>query len=431
MSRHQGPRKGQFKCTAAWCRSAFNSYDKLQAHLRSAHTPRDSFLKSRMCPFRGCRWPSKYADLQSLKEHLRLYHLPIDPTYTAKYIKEIDVTVRQASVPAAHRDGGEEQGVAGSPGGSTGAVRVSPPVETSPRGSLIAAPHPLKPRDALALSLERDGAMEATTAFELLRRAIVAANAVTADGDLVARVLQHVGDSLSSDDVACIVAMCVVFHLRLPEPFALRTSVGGTVRLVPWHEATLQERSLCRVFDDGDAEWIDTVRSGRLPPHNGAGGNRALYPRALELALRLRDGRREYDHVIDRLLQLPDGDPGVALETVLRNARDRALPERIRRHVPSLSRAIQWVAARPMSSIKKNDPRFREDHCWCDACGKEPISATYANGQSTNICTSCGWIICSRGSCQKRGSSSRFHYQTGARLPAGECLRRTLSMWAI
>jgi hypothetical protein len=296
----------------------------------------------------------------------------------------------------------------------------------------MAAPHPLKPRDALALLLERDEAIEATTTVELLRRAIVAADAVTADGDLVAHVLQRVGDSLSSDDVACIVAMCVVFHLRLPEPLALRMSVDGTIQLVPWHEATLREHSLCRVFDDGDAEWIDMIRSGRLPPHDGAGGNQALYPRALELALRLRgDGRREYDSVIVRLLQLPDGDPGVALEAVLRNARDRALPERIRRHVPSLSRAIQWVAARPMSNIKKNDPRFREDHCWCDACGKEKISATYANGQSTNICTSCGWIICSRGSCQMRGSSSRFHYQTGARLSAGECLRRTLQMWAV
>jgi hypothetical protein len=202
--------------------------------------------------------------------------------------------------------------------------------------------------------------------------------------------------------------MAVVHHLRVESA------------LIDEHLPQLRDEQswAWRFFEGDDANWLDAVRMGRTPPNNGAGGNRLLYRRALELAIRTSSGG--YNPFIDRLFELH----GSGLFDEVWNsvqARQVNLGRDLTKRMPDFATKLRSVCVRQV-----RHPKIRYDHCWCDECGKEDLVAHYNTNQGApaNVCAWCGWIICSKGSCQKPGMLDRFDLRTGAQVKPERCRRR-------
>lgn len=241
----------------------------------------------------------------------------------------------------------------------------------------------------------------------LLEKLAAWPHAETRDGDLVHRALSTFSDQLTKNDHAYIVALAIVYHLRVP-----RTLIEQ--HLPP---RLPSERWLWHFFEGDDERWLDCVRSGGTPPNNGAGGSRLLYPRALELCLRTSSGK--YNPFIDRLLELYGAGLFADVWESMQARRDYLGPALAQRLPDLKSRLIE-------AGIRRIPHRvIRYAHCWCDACGQEDLVARYGSddGSTPNVCAWCGWIICSQGSCQKPGLRLRFDCRTGTPVEDGVCHR--------
>jgi len=193
---------------------------------------------------------------------------------------------------------------------------LSPSVMNRPVPPPPSAPAPTKEqgRRADLVRALAEGKAQRQELASLLFDLVTWAQAETADGELVEKVITAYQHTLTKDDQAYFVAMAVVYHLRVESA------------LIDQHFPELRKNDswAWRFFGADEARWLDTVRRGETPPHNGANGSRLLYPRALELAIRTSSG--VYNPFIDRLFEL-HGSPDESrsrLDQALAGLRDEA-----------------------------------------------------------------------------------------------------------